>query len=504
MGIIQTVKNLFKRGGYIVTGQSLSTLNDHPKINIDPKELLRIDNGFRLYRNEYDKVEYTNSAGDSSKRDYIALNMVKTTSEMMAGLVLNENATIQVDGKADEFIQEVFQHNDFKLNLIKYLEPMFAVGGIAARPYVDTNTNKVEFSWALANAFYPLKSTSNGISEAVIVFKSFDIEKDKQVFYTLLEFHEWDKNSIKITNELYRSNNSNEVGERVPLGTGGQYDGVEETTVLENMTRPLFNYLKPSGFNNLSLYSPLGVGICDNALTTLKQINDTYDQFNWEIQMGQRTVAVSDAMLNYVPDESGNVMKPVFDASVNVYKALRMDQDDSFVKDLTHDIRTEQYISAINQFMKTLEMQTQLSVGTFSFDGKSFKTATEVVSENTQTYRTRNMQCNEVERFIKGLIISVLELSSAYGLYSGEIPTEDKISVDFDDGIFTSKESQLEYNNKAVVGQLMPRTEAIKRQFGLTDKEAVKWYDTIKAELQGLDVTELVVNNETKEIGEEE
>lgn len=488
----------------MVTGQSLQSLNDHPKINIDPNELLRISSSFDLYRNIYPQIEYVNSNGEVKKRDYNALNMVKTTSEMMSSLVLNENAKISVDGEADKYIQEVFEHNDFKANLVKYLEPMFATGGIAARPYVDNNTNKIEFSWALANAFYPLKATSNGISEAVIVFKSFVVEDKKQVFYTLLEFHEWDGNTIKITNELYKSSDSDVVGNRVPLGTGGQYEGLEETTELINMTKPLFNYLKPSGFNNFSLGSPLGVGICDNSRSTLKQINDTYDQFNWEIQMGQRTVAVSDALLDYKPDEQGNVMKPVFDSNVNVYKALRMGIDTEYIKDLTHDIRTEQYISAINQFFKTLEMQMQLSVGTFSFDGKSFKTATEVVSENTLTYRTRNMQCNEVEKFVKGLVVSVLELSKASGLYNGEIPTDDQISIDFDDGIFESMDQKLDFFSKASTAELIPKQEAIKSLFKLTDEEAAGWFNKIQDENFRNDPQEQENEAVIEELGEEE
>lgn len=504
MRIIDNIKNLFKKGGYVVSGQTLTNINDHPKINIDPEELRRIGRDFKLYRNEYDKIEYVNSNNQRVKRPYNALNMIKMTAEMMASLVLNESAEIHVDGQADDYIQEVFEHNDFKRNLIKYLEPMFATGGIAARPYVDTNTNKIEFSWALANAFYPLKSTSNGISEAVIVFKTLEVQNKKTYHFTLMEFHEWQNNSIIITNELYKSENANIIGQRVPLGDMGQYEGLEETVTIANMSKPLFNYLKPAGFNNFSLYSPLGVGLCGNALTTLKQINDAYDQFNWEIQMGQRTVAVSDALLNYVPDEAGNKMLPVFDSNVNVYKALRMDQDNDMVKDLTHDIRTEQYTSAINQFMKTLEMQLQLSVGTFSFDGHSVKTATEIVSENSLTYRTRNMQCNEVEKFIKGLVISVIELSRAYGLYSGETPTYDQISVDFDDGIFESMDQKLEFYSKAATAELIPKQEAIKSLFKLTDEEAAEWFSKIQSETLGLSYPEQEQLAATSEIGEEE
>src|SRR5690625_7120752 len=124
--------------------------------------------------------------------------------------------------------------------------------------------------------------------------------------------------------------------------------------------------------------------------------------------MGQRTVFVSDYMLQTLPTEDGMPPKQVFDPDTNVFKAMRMASDHELVKDVTSDIRTEQYISAINQSLRTLEMELKHSVGTFSFDGKSMKTATEVVSENDRTYRTRKDQVHEVEKIIIYQIVFAL------------------------------------------------------------------------------------------------
>lgn len=513
MTFMDRIKNMFKKGGYALTSESLDTINDHPKINLDPEELIRIENNFREYKNDYPDIEYINSNNQSAKRKYMALNLRKMTAEMMSSLVFNEQTEIKVDTKANkganDFIQKTFEHNDFKRNLAKYLEPMFAVGGLAARPYVDTSTGEVEFSWALANSFYPLRSNSKGITEGVVVFKTVVNSGKKTYYYTLLEFHEWEDGNIKITNELYESEDSTIVGKRVPLGYNDQYKDLLETATIIEPSKPILNYLKPSGFNNFSLYSPLGIGLCDNSSSVVKQINDTFDQFNWEIRMGQRTVLVSDHMLNHVPDEKNQVMNPVFDPDVNVFKSLRMDDTNEAIKDVTSDIRTDQYISAINQSLKMLEMQMQLSVGTFSFDGKSFKTATEVVSENSLTYRTRNMQCNEVEKFIKGLIVSILEVSKATkvngeALYNGEIPTFDQISVDFDDGIFGSRDQKLEFYSKAKTVGLVPTTEALKGIFKLTDEESQKWFKRIQMEETGLDSIEIDDYLEKKELGSDE
>lgn len=136
----------------------------------------------------------------------------------------------------------------------------------------------------------------------------------------------------------------------MPLGE--LYEELEEETYIKGLSRPLFNYVTPYGFNNINPHSPLGLGITDNSKSTLKTINDTFDQFWWEVEMGQRTVFVSDQMLKTLPDESGMPPRQIFDPNVNVYKAMRMNMDEEFVKDVTHDIRTEQYTTAINFYLE--------------------------------------------------------------------------------------------------------------------------------------------------------
>lgn len=59
-------------------------------------------------------------------------------------------------------------------------------------------------------------------------------------------------------------------------------------------TDTAFVYLpKPPGMNNKDINSPLGLSIFDNAKSTINFINTTYDEFRWEVKMGQRRVIVS-------------------------------------------------------------------------------------------------------------------------------------------------------------------------------------------------------------------
>lgn len=502
-----------------MTGDKLKTINDHPKINIDPAELARIDSSFRIYKGQYPQIEYLNSAGDIRKRDYMSINMMKLSADLLSGLVFNEQCKTYVsdakgdEGKpntyqsADDFIRHVFEHNDFIKNLSRYLEPMFATGGLAVRPYVDMATGQIEFSWALANAFYPLRSKPNGISEGVIKSVTMKMERGKEIFYTLLEFHSWENGLYTITNELYKSDDRTEVGKRVPLRE--LYEDMEERAQIIGLTRPLFNYLTPAGFNNINPHSPLGLGIADNAKDSLKKINDAYDQFWWEVKMGQRTVFVSDFMMSTLPLENGRPPRQVFDPDTNVYKAMKMAQDEEMVKDVTNDIRAEQYITTINQTLRTLEMELKLSVGTFSFDGRSMKTATEIVSENDMTYRTRNSHVYEVENFIKGLIVSVLELAKATvwngrKLFDGEIPSFEHIGVDFDDGVFQDRSALLTFYGKAKSFGLIPSVEIIQRVFKLPKETAEEWLKLIQSEQSDMDPVMIEERKATEAFGEEE
>ena len=279
-----------------------------------------------------------------------------------------------------------------------------------------------------------------------------------------------------ITNELYRSERPDIVGTKVPVTD--LYPDLEESTPLIYLSRPLFAYLKPSGFNNINPYSPLGLGVCDNCKRTLDRINRSYDEFDQEIRRGRRRIAASEMLLNSRVDEKGQV-RQFFDDEEDTFQIIPgSNMDDYTIKDLTTSIRTTEYVAAINHHLKTLEMETALSSGTFNFDrtgSLSTKTATEVVSENSQTYQTRAMQITEVEKFIKELVISVCELGKALKLYSGKIPKFNEVAIDFKDGAFTSTDEKLTFYQK-LIALGYPTPKAFEKILSLPEDEAMELY----------------------------
>lgn len=473
------IKNLFRKAGAeIGMIQSLTKVTDHPKIAVDQSEYDRIERSLTYFRGDFADVQYKNSDGNLITRPYMSINMMKVVAKRMASLLYNEQCRIEVgsDDKlkdADNFIKATFADNDFSKNFERYLESNLALGGLVIRPYYDKQQNKIKLSWCQAPTVYPLKNNTNDVAEIAIATVNQRIERDKVVYYTLIEFHEWNGDNYVITNELYRSEIRSVVGVQVPLSN--YYDDLEPVATLNGLDRPLFVYMRPQGFNNQNITSSLGMGICDNALSTLKQINDTFDQFNWEIQMGQRRVAVPEDLTSLNIDERGNKQpNQTFDSNQNVFVKMRGDSEDGFkITDMTSDIRSESYIASINNALRLLELQTGLTAGTFSFDTKNgLKTATEVVSENSTTQQTRNSQLTMVDRAIKELIISILELAKAYKVYKGDIPSMADISIDFDDGVVTDKQQQLTFFTQALTAGLASKVYAIQKVFGFTEDQA--------------------------------
>ena len=462
---------------------SLNNITDHPRIGVSEREYDRIRDNLLYLQGNFPDVKFKNTYGDTKKRPYTALNMAQLTVRRMASILVNEQMTFVVgeeDSEANKYAHEVLDNNDFVKNFERYLESALALGGLAMRPYTDGD--QIKIAYVQAPVFFPLRSNANDVSEAAIATKTTTTEGQTKIYWTLLEFHSWDGDKYVIDNELYRSTDENKVGTLQTLSANPAYEDLEPHVEMQNMARPLFVYVKPFGFNNRDITSPLGLSIYDNARPTLQQINDAYDQFHWEIKMGQRRVLIPEYMTQTI-DEQGRLVQ-FFDTDQNVYSGVGGGQDETTITDLTTDIRSEQFISTINQFIKTFEMQVGLSTGTFSFDAAGLKTATEVVSENSMTYQTRNSHLNNVERAIKELIVSIFELATVSGLYNGELPNLQDIAINFDDGVFLDKASQLDYYSKLIAAGLISKQRAIKKLMDVTDDEAEAILGEIQEESQ--------------------
>ena len=475
---------MFRKGGVIMGRiESLNEITDHPKISIDSSEYLRIQENKRIYRNIFGQVEYLNSEGEIVKRDFHSLNVSKVVAKKLSKLVFNDGCSISVDDKvANEFLQEIFKSNKFRKNFGEELEAGYAIGGLVLRPYYDEANNTIKIAYCRADTFYPLESNTNDISEAAIATVTQVSEGKKTVRYTLLEFHEWESGKYFIRNELYRSEDKEKVGIRVPLNSLAKYENLQDEVYMEHFTRPIFVYIKLAGKNNFNISSPLSLGIIDNAKRQLIDINEKYDQFMREIEEAGRKILASDDFFKFRYNEQGMPIKR-FDSKTSVFQ--RMKSEEPFIDEFAPSLRSTEFIDSINFILRTIELQTGFSSGTFSFDGQSVKTATEIISENSETFATRSDNVLIVEEALKELVVTIFELATSYKIYDGKY--DFGINIDFDDGVFQSQDSKADYYAKLTTLGLISKKLAIQKIQGVTEKQAKEILKEIQDEIEGID-----------------
>lgn len=477
-------------------GKSLMNITDDPRINVRAEAYDYIKEALKYYKGNFPNVKYMPSVGNDGRNQYIkerpfnALNMTKAMSRRMASIIFGKTAEYSFENETlGMYVNNVFQRNRFNDNLQENLEKAIATGGFAVRPYVENN--QVKIAWCDADQFYPLESNSNEIKECCIAsttIKSGET-KDDYTYYTLLEFHQWQSDgTYTITNELYKSDNEATVGEQVPLDE--VYTGLQDEVVFHNITRPLFAYFKMPSANNKVLRSPLGLGIVANNKNTLDNINYTHDAFMWEIRTGKRTILAPAQMIAFDKNH-----KPAFDVDSDAFVAVNASTQDFKPTELNSDIRVEEFTQSINYWIAELESGCGVSNGTFSFNPQSgLQTATEVVSENSQTYQTRESILTNLDKCITDLVTAIIEIGLTPILFdNNETPLSADLldnldfgdiglSIHHDDSVFVDANTQRDEDLKVVAQGIMSKKTFLMRNYGMSEEQAEQEIEEINKE----------------------
>ena len=451
-------------------------------------------------------------------RQAYRMNMSKSVCAEMAGLVWGEECTVNVsmngrggdkEDPLDAFVQSVLCANAFHTKMQESIEEGLALGGATMKAWAEAKhdengnelpeTRKVCIGYAMADQFIPVSWDNARVTEGVFVSR---IAKGGY-YYTRLEWHRWNGETYVISNELYRASmdagkNTEEsqdiLGVRYPLAEIYPYlDEVTEIPVEES----LFTYWRTPIANNLDDNSPLGMSIYGNALETLHALDICYDSFVREFRLGKKRIIVPARVVKTVIDPQTLAPVRYFDASDETYEALAADDpQDLKITDNSVELRVEEHIAAINAFLSILCLQVGFSAGTFTFDQHTgLKTATEVVSENSKTYKTIKTVQNQIRPAIEHIVRNIIEVATLYGM-----TTEDgtavsnlaaggyEIKVTFDDGVTQDRQTNINEGVMLVGAGIISKKTFLtdpKYGLGMTEEEAEAELARIKEEGRG-------------------
>lgn len=473
--MLDGIKNVLRKVG-VKLGliKKLENIAEHSKVAVSDDFYGEIIKWRELHKGYHASIhDYTiHTIAGTSTGVRKTMNMPKMVTQELATLIFNERCNISIsDEKYNKFIEDVFKDNGFNGNFQQHLEFMFAQGGMVMKPYVANG--KVKLSYVTADCFLPISWTNTTIEEGVFVS---EIKHDGKK-YTHLEWHEVKEGERVITNELYESAGSS-LGSKVPLST--VYPHVEPVVTFSNVKRPLFSYFKPNLANNIDSTIPLGISVYANSMSALESLDTSYDSLDREIRLGRKRISVPVAATKPIIDSETGKATRYFDTKDEVYEAFDTDMDAKEIKEFNSSLRVNEIVQAINTHLSVLSTQLGFDSGTFSFDGKSMKTATEVVSENSKTFRTKQSHENVIEQGITDLIECIGLVAEIHGLYTP--PKEYDVTVTFDDSIAQDRTTDINEQLLLIAGGLQSKLSAIMKIHGLTDEEAQIKLDEIKKE----------------------
>lgn len=417
--------------------------------------------------------------GTTTKLERLTMNMAKKLCEDMAKLLWTEKTQIKL--KTNENSKKLWaildnKVNNFTTNFPIFIEQTLALGNGALIEYKDNGQTTIDY--VTGDLFIPYKYTNSYIYGLITVSRYSEIEqaedgkKEQTLYYTHLTYHEYEDGKYIRKHELYKSTNEKELGKELNFKT--YYPNIKESEEIETDV-PYFQILKPNLANNLDMASPLGISLFANSIDRFKAIDMKYDSFMQEFKLGRKRILVDNTTLKAkaVPNKDGKVdYVQYFDTEDQVYVAIE-GMEKQPAKEIDFTLRTQDHVDAINADLNWLSSNVGLGSNFYKFDGVSTKTATEVISENSEAFRTRTHHLINVNDVVYDLVRAICHIE---GIDASDI------AITPDDSIIVDKNAERTLDLMEVQQGLKSKKAYLMKHEGLTEKQAEKELQEINDE----------------------
>lgn len=430
---------------------------------VDSDFRTHIDEWADWYRGKVDRFhKYLVFNGIQTKQvERATLGMAKTICEDWANLLLNEHVQINVDGETQQAaLDELLRLNHFAVEGNRTVERAFATGTGAFSEYLDAN-GIPRIDYHDARHVWPLKWHGTEITECA--FSSVDVQDGKKCLYMRM-YRKNDNGTMRIENYWLDYESGKQL--RAP-------DGVQPV-VETGITQPLFQIVTPNLANNVDTTCPMGLSVYANAIDALKSVDAVFDSFRNEYLLGRKRLLVPVSMTKIMMQQDGT-STPIFDTNDMVYTAYQpSDEQANEFHDLSPEIRAQQHLEGMRTQLNLLSFKVGLGTNRYELDKSGgIKTATEVISEQSDLYQAMCKHELVLQDALTGLASALLMLS-------GIQPPE--IKIVFDDSIIQDKSSIRADAREDVSAGLMSKYRYLTEIAGLSDADALQELTRIRAE----------------------
>lgn len=444
----------------------------------------------RIWRSWYDskvrkfhRYKVYRGNGTSVNCDRYTLGMAKKVCEDMADLLLNERVTITIaDETTDAFVKRVLTENKWEELGNEYQEWKSALGTAAYVVYIKDAVldesgrmagGSIGINYVDAANIYPTSWQNKVITECIFTFHKTHHRKK----YVHIQYHrpedisDENRKQYVIENTVVENTKgawkelTPQEWEAIPT-----FSGLAER-IETGSDQPLFIIDRLNMVNNADTdpTNPMGVALFANAIDVIKKLDLEYDSYANEFSLGRKRIFVAPELLT---TQLGDA---VFDPDDTVFYELPEDYfKNSESKEAMHEVnmelRIEEHSRAINDDLNWLSLKCGFGTDRYKFEGGGVKTATEVISENSDMYRSLQKHELVLERVLIQLIRTIIRAGISMGI-SG-LNESTAVTIAFDDSIIEDKTTERQSDRQDVSMGAMSLAEYRAKWYGETLEQA--------------------------------
>lgn len=430
-----TIESIIKE----VAGKDVIALND------------LTDLWLQYYKGDVDKFHHYQeyNGNNNIQRVRKTLNMPKKVCEDWANLLLNEKTDVVVEDKQQDALWDLLNKVNFWTKGNEGVEKTFALGTGAFVENVDADGN-ARLQFVTRNKIYPITFDQDRITECAFVnVNSKTTTIQIHIKGTLFEDKVLlDKNGNYIIITMIYEKKTNDTSEDI-----GEL--VERNIFDTGSDLAWFQMYKPNIANNLDINSPMGISIYANALDTLQGVDLAYDGFCEEMRLGRSRIFVNKNLIRY--DENGQTK--TFDNNESGFYYGGQAENTKPFEFYSPTLRTESYFNGINNALNLLSSKVGFGENHYRFDKGGVTTATQVISENSEMFRSLKKHEILLNEVIIGVCKALMYIHNNFTDDAFKFDLDANIEVRFDDSIIEDKETMKMTDRQDVNMGVMSKVE---------------------------------------------
>lgn len=418
-------------------------------------------NTFHFY-NKYNGVK-------NVRKERVSLGMAKKICEDWADLLLNEKTKIVLGSEKDQKIFDKYlAESNFWQRANTLVEMYMALGmGAIVETIKDievgengviVNNGKIELQFINATKIYPITIVNDKITECGFANQS----KDK----TLITIHLLnEKGNYDIHNLICDNKNGNII-----------FDEKNYYVYKTNSKTPKFQIFKPNIVNNLDINSNLGISVFANAIDILKNVDLSYDTLSSELSQGRKRTFISTKLLNYNA-KNGDEYEVFDEEDLSVYILPESEMEKPYIQNDTQELRVNSITLALQKNLDCLSQKCGFGANHYKFENDNITTATQVISENSDLFRTIKKHEILIEQNLIDFSRALIELINTYT--DDKIDINTSVQIQFDDSIIEDLEKMKQSDRLDVANGIMSKAEFRAKYYGEDIEQAQKKIDEI-------------------------